>query len=344
MMDERRGIFAVFTALIFLCAFMLGVFGYGELSTSVVANEPIAIEVRRGESLTALTRRLSDLGVLRQPAFFRMLAILRGDSQRIKAGQYVVQGRVSPSDLMDYFVGGGGQLFRLTIPEGYSLRDIAGKLEQEKWGSSEQFMMLATDPDFIASLDLPYDLPRPLLEGLVFPETYYISVGTSEDELIRIMVREFMKQAHPLIQKRAAEVGLTPYEVVTLASIIEKETGAHHERPIISAVFHNRLKSNMRLSSDPTVIYGIDAFNGNLTRADLKNDTPYNTYRNGGLPPTPIASPGRASLKAALDPAAVKYLYFVAKGDGTHHFSASYKAHAKAVWRYQKLPYHKRKS
>ena len=343
-MDDRRGFAAVFSILILLCGFMLGIFVYGKFSTGISADEPATVHVRRGESVTALARRLGREGVLRQPEFFRILAILRGDSHRLQAGEYVVQGDISPSDLIDYFVAGDGQFHRLTIPEGFSLKDIAAKLEQEGKGDAKRFMHLATDAAFIATLELPFELPRATMEGLAFPETYYFSFGTGEAELIRMMVREFVKQAYPILRSKARQAGMTGYEALTLASIIEKETGADHERIVISAVFHNRLKSKMRLSSDPTVIYGIEAFNGNLTRRHLRTDSPYNTYRNFGLPPTPIANPGLASLEAALKPAAVDYLYFVSKGDGTHQFSSTYKAHAKAVWRYQKLPHRKQKS
>jgi UPF0755 protein len=302
------------------------------------------VTVHRGESLTALANRLHDEGLLEDPRYFRLLALLRGDSRRVKAGEFVVQGRVSPSALIDDLVHGDSRLWRFTIPEGYSIREIATKLEREGKGNAANFVRLAQDRAFIDSLGLSVAPAQPTLEGFIYPETYYFSAGTGEAELLRDMVREFRKRAEPALREKAAASGLTPYQALVLASIIEKETGAPNERGLISAVFHNRLKKDMRLYSDPTVIYGLGIFNGNLTRKNLETDTPYNTYRVNGLPPTPIANPGIESMLAALEPANADYLYFVAKGDGTHHFSKTYKAHSQAVWFYQKLPYLRRKS
>ena len=343
-MDSRRAWLAVLGLMLTLCLSLFATFLYGELGTSIRAAAPQPVTVRRGESLTALAIRLHDEGLLEDPGYFRFLALLRGDSRRVKAGEFVVQGRVSPSVLIDDLVHGESRLWRFTIPEGYSIREIAGKLEREGKGNSANFLRLAQDPAFIASLGLSVAPGKPTLEGFAYPETYYFSAGTGEAELLRNMVREFQKRAEPTLTERANTAGFTPYQALVLASIIEKETGAPDERSLISAVFHNRLKKDMRLYSDPTVIYGLGDFNGNLTRKGLERDTPYNTYRVSGLPPTPIANPGIESVIAALEPASVDYLYFVAKGDGTHHFSKTYKAHSQAVWLYQKLPYMRRKS
>jgi len=341
----ERGAWLSFLALsLALCLGLFGVFLYGELGTSIRAESPLSVTVRRGESLTALSNRLHEEGVLEAPGYFRFLALLRGDSRRVKAGEFVVRGRVSPSALIDDLVHGESRLWRFTIPEGLSIQEIAGKLEREGKGNAENFLRLSQDPEFIAGLDLPIPPPRPSLEGYLYPETYYFSAGTGEGELLRNMVREFRQRAAPALERRATAVGLTPYQALVLASIIEKETGAPEERGIISAVFHNRLKREMRLYSDPTVIYGAANFNGNLTKKHLETETPYNTYRVAGLPPTPIANPGLDSVSAALAPAPVDFLYFVAKGDGTHHFSTTYKAHSQAVWLYQKFPYKKRRS
>jgi UPF0755 protein len=300
--------------------------------------------VRRGESVTALANRLHEEGLLDRPGYFRLLAMLRGDTTRVRAGEFVLQGRVSPSALMHNLVHGESRLWRFTVPEGYSIRDIADKLERENKGRAREFVRLASDANFIASLKLPFSPPPPVLEGTLFPETYYFSAGTSEAELLRSMVQEFSRRVAPVLRDRASGTRLPPYQVLTLASIIEKETGVTEERGLISAVFHNRLKAGMRLYSDPTVIYGIADFDGNLTRKQLNTDTPYNTYRIEGLPPTPISNPGIGSVESALEPARVDYLYFVAKGDGTHHFTRTYKAHTQAVWFYQKQPHKKRNS
>jgi UPF0755 protein len=327
-----------------LCLGLFAVFLYGELGTSIRAGEPRSVTVLRGESLTALAKRLNEEGVLENPRYFRLLAVLRGDARRVKAGEFVVRGRISPSALIDDLVNGESRLLRFTIPEGHSLREIADKLEREGKGKAGAFLRLARDPEFIGTLGPSIAPERPTLEGFIYPETYYFSAGTSEAELLRATVRQFAQRAAPALEEKAREVKLRPYQALVLASIIEKETAVPEERGLISAVFHNRLKRDMRLYSDPTVIYGLDQFNGNLTRKHLQSDTPYNTYRMNGLPPTPIANPGLESVLAALTPADVDYLYFVAKGDGTHHFSKTHKAHSQAVWIYQKLPRKKRQS
>jgi UPF0755 protein len=328
--------------LLALCLALLAVFLYGELGTSLKADQPRTVTVRRGESVTALAERLHQEGALDHPGFFRFLTWLRGESTRVRAGEFVLQGRVSPGALIQNLVHGESRLWRFTVPEGYSIRDIAAKLEREGKGRAAEFSRLAADAAFIASLNLPVTPAPASLEGFLFPETYYFSAGTSEQELLRSMTREFVRRVSPLLRERS--LGLEPYQVLTLASIIEKETGVPEERGLISAVFHNRLKAGMRLYSDPTVIYGIDGFDGNLTRRQLETDSPYNTYRVEGLPPTPIANPGIESIQSALEPARVDYLYFVAKGDGTHHFTRTYKAHSQAVWFYQKQPNRKRNS
>jgi len=170
----------------------------------------------------------------------------------------------------------------------------------------------------------------------LFPNTYYIHRGMEEKAIVQEMVNEFWQVVTPDLQEEIRQKGFTVHEIVTLASIVEKEARVPEERELISAVYHNRLKIKMKLDSDPTVIYGIDDFDGNLTKAHLQTETPYNTYKVRGLPPGPIANPGRPSIMAAIRPADVKYLYFVASHDGTHHFSTTYKEHLRAVREYQK--------
>jgi UPF0755 protein len=198
--------------------------------------------------------------------------------------------------------------------------------------NQEAFLSLAFSSDFAAGLGIAGDG----VEGYLFPDTYLFSKEVAPAEVIKTMVENFKRVYAPDFSLRAAELGMTDREVVTLASIIEKETGLAEERPLISAVFHNRLKLGIPLSSDPTVIYGIADFDGNLRKRDLEKKTPYNTYLIRGLPPGPIANPGRSSILAALYPAPVKYLYFVSRNDGSHHFSATIREHNEAVRRYQK--------
>jgi UPF0755 protein len=222
-------------------------------------------------------------------------------------------------------------LFRVTIPEGFNIYQIAAHLASHQLASEPAFLEKAADPAFLKEMGIA----ARTFEGYLFPETYHFPKGVTPEKIISTMVRRFEEVFQPQWRERAAALNMTVHQIVTLASIIEKETGAAFERPLISSVFHNRLERDMRLSSDPTVIYGIRDFNGNLTRQDLERKTPYNTYRIKGLPPGPIANPGAQSLKAALYPAQTGFLYFVSRKDGTHQFSTNLSDHNKAVRKYQ---------
>lgn len=345
----RMELYVVFGGLALLWLFLMVVFALGEFGGVVNSSKPVSIEVRQGESLTFAVRRLHQEGVLSGSAFIRLLATLRGDAKRIKAGDYVLTGNESAGELLDFLVAGKAKFISLTVPEGFSLRDIAGRLESIQLADNTEFLSLATDPEFIRSLNLPGHLNLPIpkfptLEGLIYPETYFLHRGVSPQLMLRQMVDQYTKRAHDFVVKNAGQVGMEPYQVLILASIIEKETGLGSERRRISAVFHNRLRKKIRLGSDPTVIYGIKDFDGNLTRLHLRTVTAYNTYKIYGLPPTPIANPGMASLKAAVNPEKVDYLYFVSKGDGSHFFSKDLKTHNRAVWKYQKRRHRKRQS
>jgi UPF0755 protein len=204
-------------------------------------------------------------------------------------------------------------------------------VEKSGLGSAADITTRAGDPAFARS----HGIPAGSLEGYLFPDTYLFPRGVSAEAILTTMLQRFRSVFTAEWEQRAAQIGLTVHEVVTLASIIEKETGAPSERPLISSVFHNRLKKGMRLETDPTVIYGIRDFDGNLTRKHLETFTPYNTYVIKGLPPGPIASPGKDALEAALFPAQTGYFFFVSKNNGTHHFSSSFEEHQNAVQRYQ---------
>ncbi|MCK5392621.1 MAG: endolytic transglycosylase MltG, partial [Deltaproteobacteria bacterium] len=224
-------------------------------------------------------------------------------------------------------------LYRVTIPEGLTVKEIAELLGKNGVVDEQEFILEIQNKELLREL-LGKDAIS--FEGYLFPETYSYSRVPSSQELIRLMVNRFKTVYEPLKDLRD-KVNLTDKEVLTLASIIEKETGAAFERPMISAVFHNRLRIGMKLDSDPTVIYGMgERYAGNLRRRDLREVTEYNTYVIKGLPPGPIANPGKASILASLNPADVNYLYFVSKGDGTHHFSPNYREHQRAVFKYQR--------
>lgn len=344
MILARPGFVGVVAVVGLLVAFQLAVLGYGELTTAVEADPPFVLEVRPGDSFSQVARRLAAEHGLRHASVFHLYSVVRGDTGRIQAGDYALTGRVTPSALLDDLVSGRGAFAAFTVPEGIAMKEIAQRMEDQGLGNAAEFLRLARDPAFIASLNLPFAPRQPSLEGYIFPDTYYIHRAAGEAVLLTTMVREFKRKAGALLQEKAAAVRMAPYDALILASIIEKETGVDAERPLVSAVFHNRLKTRMRLGSDPTVIYGIADFNGNLTRAHLKAPGPYNTYVNFGLPPTPITSPGLASLRAAVAPAMVDYLYFVGKGDGSHFFSKDYDTHEKAVDRFQRQPNRRRRT
>jgi UPF0755 protein len=318
-----------------IALFILAALVYGELSTAVSADPPFVLEVRQGEPFGHVVRRLAAEGRLVRPGLLRTLAVLRGDAGRVKSGDYALSGRVSPNELLRMLVAGQANFAAITIPEGFSLHEIARRVGEQGLGQAREFLRLAHDPAFIARLNLPFSPNGNTLEGFIFPDTYYIHRAAGEAALLTSMVREFKKRVAGPLMAQAGSVKLTPYQALVLASMIEKETGTDAERPLVSAVFHNRIKARIRLASDPTVIYGIPNFDGNLTRAHLRAPGPYNTYVNFGLPPTPISSPGLASVRAAVSPAPSKYLYFVSKGDGTHFFSEDYATHEQAVFRYQ---------
>jgi UPF0755 protein len=222
----------------------------------------------------------------------------------------------------------------ITFPEGLTIRQMAARYEQAGFGTAKAFVAAAGEPQLIADLD-----PTARnLEGYLFPDTYALPRRASAGDLITRMVQHFESVMTADLREDALRQGLSVREAVTLASLVEKETAAPEERPIVAAVYHNRLRQRIGLQCDPTVIYALDLrgrFNGNLTRADLALDSPYNTYRYRGLPPGPIAAPGRSSLEAAVRPAAVEYLYFVSRNDGSHAFASTLAEHNRNVQKYQ---------
>jgi UPF0755 protein len=236
-----------------------------------------------------------------------------------------------PRQILAIMVKGEVKLHKLTIPEGYNAYQIAELVSQAGYGAQDEFDKIVSDAALVRKLGLEAET----LEGYLFPDTYFFPKDVTMEKIISTMVQRFWSIFKPEWQDRTKSLGFSVHQVVTLASIIEKETGAAFERPRISSVFHNRLRKKMRLESDPTVIYGIIDFDGNLTRKHLKTRTPYNTYKIRGLPVGPIANPGRASLEAALFPEKTAYIYFVSKKDTTHYFSTNLKEHNRAVRKYQ---------
>jgi UPF0755 protein len=309
---------------------------YLELRTYAVTPASLSTEekvvlIGPGQPVSATADILFRHGLIQSPLRFRLLARLQGNDRRLKAGEYGLKASMTPLDILEILGRGQVKLYKLTLPEGLTLQQIAESVEKSGLGSAAGIAARATDPAFARS----HGIPAGSLEGYLFPDTYLFPHGASAEAILTTMLQRFRSVFSAEWEQRAAQIGLTVHHVVTLASIIEKETGAPSERPLISSVFHNRLKKGMRLETDPTVIYGIRDFDGNLTRKHLETFTPYNTSVIKGLPPGPIASPGRDALEAALFPAQSGYLFFVSKNNGTHHFSSSFQEHQNAVQRYQ---------
>jgi len=301
------------------------------LSTRVSPPEPQIIVIEPGVPFMQVARRLEGAGVVSNARLLSWYARLRQDAGKIRSGDYMFREAATPGQVLARLLKGDVHQYPFTVPEGLTLDEIARRLESSGLGSAEKFRAAARDPQLLAELGIEADSA----EGYLFPETYLIPKGYGERRLIRRMVEEFRRRLPPGFATAAARHNLSLQQLVTLASIVQKEVARVDEMPLVSAVFHNRLRIGMRLQSCPTVIYGIEDFDGNLTRKHLETFTPYNTYRFGGLPPGPISNPGIDALQAAANPADVKYLYFVARGDGTHVYSTNLRDHNAAVRRYQ---------
>jgi len=292
----------------------------------------VVVTIPPGSSFRAVATRLAAAGVVDHPRWLEWLARWRGVADRVRAGEYDLGGSRSPTALLDLLVAGRVKQYPFTVPEGLTCAEIAARFAAAGFGTAADFHAACVDPTLLARVGLE----QGDLEGYLFPETYQWHRGMTARALVERMVAAMEAVWTPERLQAAQDFGLTRHQALTLASIIEKETGDTAERVMISGVFHNRLRRGMRLQSDPTVIYGLTTFDGNLTRAHLESDTAYNTYTRTGLPPGPIANPGLASIDAALHPAATEALYFVSRNDGSHQFSATVEEHNRAVDRYQR--------
>ena len=292
------------------------------------------VDIPKGAGFLRITEIMNDAGLVANRPFFWLLALVKGTRKQIRAGEYEITGSLSPSEILDKLVRGEIKYYTVMLPEDITLNEVAKRLLAYKLINEKEFMALVVDREFLASLGIEADS----IEGYLFPETYQFDRSMTTKEVIRIIVRQFWKEITPELRSRAEKMNLTLNEWVTLASIIGKESGNKEEKPLISAVFHNRLKRGMKLQSDPTAVYHLERAGTpvkTVLRSHLLKDTPHNTYRITGLPPGPIANPGIDSLRAAVSPAKVNYLYFVATKDGGHEFSATLKAHNLAVLKYQ---------
>jgi UPF0755 protein len=344
----------------------------GGISRQAAGGAEDTIMIPPGTGLRGIRAILAEAGTIEDDVRFVLLARLLDISHRLQAGEYHFAADATPVDILRQLEAGRIVRWPVTIPEGASLFEIAAILSRGQWVDRERFLALVRDPHFTRTLGVEADT----LEGYLFPETYYLSRGQSPEEIVRMMVAhlraviaELCPESNSGVRSEESEFRMEEtehrtqntehrkqntengtqlscpdsssppfnlHELLTLASIVEKETGRAEERHLIACVFLNRLRQGMRLQADPTVIYGIDDFDGNLTRRHLRSDSPYNTYKIKGLPPTPIANPGRAAIEAVLRPAPEPYLYFVSRNDGSHQFSATLKEHNRAVAQFQK--------
>lgn len=295
-------------------------------------SKPLQFTVTPGTSIKGLAAQLKRIGLLDEGIRFRLLGRVMGYAGRVQSGTYSIDRVLTPLELYGKLVRGEVTQAAILLVEGWNIREVRQELARHP--QLEHKLVDMTDEDVLAILGSEENHP----EGLFFPDTYFFHPGSNDIEILRRAYRVQKQKLNEAWETRSPGLPYaTPYEALIMASIIEKETGAPEERPLIAAVFINRIKKNMRLQTDPTVIYGLgNSFDGNLRKADLQRDTPYNTYTRKGLPPTPIAMPGEAAIRAALNPARSDALYFVAKGNGTHYFSASLDEHNRAVNRYQR--------
>ncbi len=293
---------------------------------------PKIVTIRSGQGLNAIAQLLHQADLIKHPFKYKLIVQLRGEALKLKAGEYLLAASMTPLEILDKIVRGDVRLYKLTVPEGYNLHQVAALVAQAGLASEDTFYKAATDLTAVRR----QNINASTFEGYLFPETYYFPPQSTPAQIITKMAEQFQAEFTAKMRQRAQEINFSVHQVVTLASIIEKETGAAEERAVISSVFHNRLKKRMRLETDPTVIYGLKSFDGNLTRKHLNTPTPYNTYIIKGLPPGPIANPGREAIHAALYPADTRFLFFVSKKDTTHYFSADLKSHNRAVRKYQK--------
>lgn len=292
------------------------------------------IEIPEGTTFRQLAALLEREHLIASQWGFLLLGRLTWMDRRILAGEYALHAGMRPTEILRELRNGHVVLYPVTIPEGYTVAQIADLLEQKGLVDKAKFLWLAHDRDFIRNLEL--DVAG--LEGYLFPNTYRIARHTKTKDIISTMVADLRQAFTPELRTRAREINMSMHQVLTLASVIEKETSVDGERELISAVFHNRLRRKIPLQSDPTVIYGLRTYDGNLRKRDLSVASPYNTYRVRGLPPGPIASPGAQSIRAALFPAQTTFLYFVSRNDGTHVFSSTLTEHNRAVNKYQRRP------
>lgn len=321
----------------------LAFFGFQFLKTGYSSDKTeVLFDVNPGQGMQTVALNLESAKLIKNAKLFQWYSRYRGMNPKLKRGEYALNAAMTPDEILAVITSGKSVARNFTVAEGLNMWDIAELLEKNNYGTKQEALALFRDRDFIQSL-LGENLDS--LEGYLFPETYKVTKFDTQKDIVTQMVRRFLTvyaEIQPelmVFNQNFPQRKWTRNQLVTFASIVEKETGAKHERPLVSSVFHNRLDKGMRLQTDPTVLYGLALVRGampkNITRTDLLTPTKHNTYTIYGLPPTPISNPGKEALLASLKPQTSKFLYFVSHNDGTHKFSESLEAHNAAVKTFQ---------
>ncbi len=328
---SKRGVLFLAAVAALICIFIAAGLGIYLVRPADRSGAGQVYLVPVGASMKEIAQGLEEVGIISHRRPFLLWARITGKSRKIKSGEYSLSPSMPPAKILEILSRGEIRMHSVTIPEGLTMVQIAQIVEKAGLAGKDEFLAAANAAGTAARHGIASDT----LEGYLYPDTYHFAKGIPAEKIVEAMLERFLEVMTPL-RSRAVEKGMTVNEVVTLASIVEKETGLAAERPLIASVFLNRLRKNMRLESDPTVIYGIKDFNGNLTRKDLSRPGPYNTYMIKGLPPAPIASPGKDAIKAVLYPAETDFIFFVSRNNGSHYFSRTLREHNTAVRKYQK--------
>ncbi|MGC8765427.1 MAG: endolytic transglycosylase MltG [Brevinematia bacterium] len=328
----RRGLSFFLFFLISACSFL-----------KTENNSDVLFEIKKGENFSSVVKRLKEERIVSNPFLFRWQARITGSLHKLKFGIYQIKAHESYSSVIKKFYNGKSFAVNLTIPEGYNIFEIAELLESKNLIKKELFLSELKNPELLRYLNLP---PSASMEGYLFPDSYSIPLNYSGYQIVKIFLDRFKEIVNEEILNMIRKRGLNLKEILTMASIIEKEAKFDFEKPIISGVYYNRIRKGYRLQADPTLIYALmldNKYDGNIRKRDFEYDSRYNTYKHFGLPPGPICNPGKTSILAAIFPADVEYLYFVAKPDGTHHFSKTLEEHNKAVRAFQIIPAQERR-
>lgn len=325
-----KRIFGTFLILAVVIAVLAGGYLY-IFSRTPCGDRYREIHIPHGTPLIKILNLLEEEKIISNADLFRLYLMIQGISSKVRAGDYEFHPRMTPQQIARELIQGDFKIYHFTIPEGWTMEQIAILLNRKRLTQKDEFLHWCRNREWIQSLGIHEDS----LEGYLFPNTYETYYPEDPRSLISLMVKTFQKNFTDEMRERSKQLGFSLHEIITLASIVEKETARPEERTLIASVLNNRLNRKMPLQSDPTVIYGITDFDGNITRRHLETYTPYNTYLFPGLPPGPIANPGLAAILAVLYPADTDFLYFVSRNDGSHVFSRTTAEHQKNVYKYQ---------